>query len=189
MSEVCNDEISGWELLGRILNETSQINKSGRVKDKAMYPKLSYPDREVGRETLFSNKLSVVRLCRSYDDRPISWEHHVTIAKGFTARTDNVFRGFLIGRGITVKSYGFEIVADGSEKNPFHAHIIIPDFNVPFKPAPTMISEVMPPEIRERLDRLRMKMTAIVLDRGDNYPSSLNYASPSDPVCNICPIV
>lgn len=188
MSEVCNDAISNFELLGRILNETSQINRSGQVKDKAMYPKLSYPDREVGRETFFSNKLSVVRLCRGYDSAPISWEHHVKIAKNFTERTNNVFRGFLIGRVNVVKSFDLEVVADGSEKNPFHAHIIIPDFNVPFTPGPTMISDVMPSEVRERLDRLRMQMKTVVLDRGERYPTYLACQNPSDPICNICPI-
>lgn len=188
MNEWCNDKILDWELLGRVLNESSQINKRGLVKDKAMYPKISYPDREPGREKFFSNKLSVVRLCRSYNDEAFSWKQHVDRAKGFIARTDNVFRGFLIGKVHIVKTYGLDIVADGNEKNPYHAHIIIPDFNENYVRGITMISDVMPDEIRERLDRLRKQMTTVILNRGEKYPSSLNYASPSETICNVCRI-
>lgn len=188
MIEVCNDEILDWELLGRILNETSQINKRGLVKDKAMYPKIKYPDREPGRETLFSNKLSVVRLCRSYNEGPFSWEQHIDRANFFIAKSDNIFRGFLIGKVLIVKTYDLDVVPAGSEKNPYHAHIIIPDFNEKYLSGITMISDVMPDVIRKRLDKLRIQMKTVILNPGDKYPSSLNYASPSDSICNICPI-
>lgn len=54
MINICLDDISDYELLGRILNETSQVNKQGDVKTQAFYPKLKRDD-EAGRESLFTN--------------------------------------------------------------------------------------------------------------------------------------
>ncbi len=187
MSEVCDEAISNFELLGRILNETSQINKQGNVKPQAFYPKL-HADTEPGREHLLTNKLSVLRLCRGHNDGVFSWQIHKDQAEKFVAASRNVFRGFMIANAGTVKNYGFDVVPDGHEKNPYHAHIIIPDFNVEFIPEISIISEVLPAEIRDRLDRLRRQMKTVILNRGDRYPGSLNYQNPSDPICRICPI-
>lgn len=187
MSEVCNDSISSWELLGRTLSETSQINKQGVVKPKAMYPKL-HQDKEKGRENLFSNKLSVMRLCRGHNDGLFSWHIHKTRAEGFVTGTDNIFRGFLLERASTIIGYDLEIVEDGHEKNPYHAHIIIPDFNVRFSNDFSMIADVIPASIRGRLDRLRMHMKTVILNRGERYPANLTNVSPNDSICNICPL-
>jgi len=186
MSEVCNDSISSWELLGRTLSETSQINKQGVVKAKAMYPKL-HADKEPGRENLFSNKLSVMRLCRGHNDGVFSWNIHKNQAESFVSGTDNIFRGFLMERASTIMGYDLEIVEDGHEKNPYHAHIIIPDFNVRYTDDFTMIADVIPAPIRERLDRLRMRMKTVILNKGERYQAQLTTVSPSDAICNTCP--
>lgn len=189
MSEVCNDDISDLELLGRILNETSQINRRGEVKNKAMYPKFKYPDQEPRRENFFSNKLSVVRLCRGHNKGANSWEIHRAKAESFLDRSDNVFRGFLIARASMVKYYGLWIVQDGNEKNPFHAHIVIPDYDVEFTENVSMATEVLPAPIKIKLDRLRKQMKAVFLNPGPKYPPSLINVAPTEPICNICGII
>lgn len=186
MSDVCNDDVSNHEVLGRILNETSQINKSGVVKPQIMYPKVTRPDQESGREKMFSNKLSVVRLCRGHKDSTYTWQIHEDKAKEFIGRSNNIFRGFMIAKAMTVRDYGLVVVPDGRVQNPYHAHIIIPDFNVDFNEGVTMAADVIPAYIRVRLDRLRMQMRTIILNKGDRYPANLNYASPSDCICNHC---
>ena len=188
MNEVCNDEISNSELLGRILNETSQINKQGVVKPQALYPKL-HVDKEPGRENLITNKLSVLRLCRGHNEGSCTWEIHKSQAERFVAGSRNVFRGFLVARASMVRNYGLDIVADGHEKNPYHAHIIIPDFNVKYSESSAMVSEFIPDNIRARLDRLRMQMKTVILNRGERYSFSLYSISPSASICNICPTI
>lgn len=188
MNHVCNEDVSNHEVLGRILYETSHINKRGVVKSQSMYPKVTRPDQELGRENMFSNKLSVVRLCRGHKDMTYTWQIHRDKAEWFIRRSNNIFRGFMIARAMTVRANGLIIVPDGSEGNPYHAHIIIPDFNENFIEGVTMAAEVIPAPVRTRLDRLRMRMKTIILNSGPEYSTDLNDASSSDSICNTCPI-
>lgn len=185
MSNICLDDVSDYELLGRILNETSQINKRGEVKAQAFYPKVKRDD-ESGRESLFTNKISVLRLCRGHNDWRCTWDIHKIKAESFVKNSRNIFRGFIVTNALTVRNFHLEVVQDGHNSNPNHAHIIIPDYHEKYREDITMISEIIPNAIRERLDRLRISMKKIILNRGERYPDNLNYASHSDSICTHC---
>lgn len=173
MSKICNSPLSPFEMVGRNLAETPTINKQGVVKDKVIYPKLA-KDKEPGREHLFTNKLSVVRLCRGNHDRCYPWEEHLDIwklgqekreqAKKATKKNSIVLKGFLACNVTLIRQLGYDIVPDGSESNPYHAHIIIPDYNVPFFEDAEMISDVLPEEVKSKLDRLRGFMSKYIIN-------------------------
>lgn len=185
MSEICHEKISRFEILGRIINETSQINKSGEVKPQSMYPRLR-EDNDPTRRGFFTNKISMLRLCRGQGNRNFTWEIHAEQAIHSLRGGNNVFRGFLITTASTILGYGFEVVEDGHENNPYHAHIIIPDYNATYREGVSMISEILPAAVRSRLDRLRMEMKAVFLNPGHNYSAECIVASPTDSICNHC---
>lgn len=185
MSEICHEKISRFEILGRILNETSQINKSGMVKPQSMYPRLR-EDNDLTRRGFFTNKISMLRLCRGHEDWNFTWKIHAEQARQSIRGGNNIFRGFLIIKAYTILKYGFDVVEDGHENNPNHAHIIIPDYNVTFIEGVSMIAEVLPAAIRSRLDRLRMEMKAVFLNPGNKYSAECIVASPTDSICTHC---
>lgn len=158
MSEPCNVEFSQYELLGRILYESAQINRIGKVKERALYPKLK-ADEEKGREGFFTNKISVVRICRAQSSYNINWDDHVAVARSFVANSNLAFRGFLLSRVKNILHEGLKVEMAASRKNPYHAHIVIPEYNEPIRPKDGLvISDVLPGKIKSILDRLRKSM-------------------------------
>jgi len=106
MASPCNEDISKYELLGRILNETPQINKNGTVKEAAMYPKRREDEDRKGK---FTNKISMVRICRGQNPDSFSWTCHSDIAQHFIRSTNIIFRGFLVAQAAKIIDFGFMI--------------------------------------------------------------------------------
>ena len=186
MLNICNDPISDHEILGRTITETSYINKSGKIKDKLMYPRLR-EDQEPARKGLLTNKISVTRMCRALENGEVSWQPHISVAESFLNNSNNVFRGFALIKLVDVRNLGLIIVPDGHEKNPYHAHIIIPEYDVKLDESTNhdstlKIQDIMPAKYVAALDRLRLAMIekgiAILKPANGYYISYPNYPTP-----------
>lgn len=180
MDAICNDAISGYELLGRNLTETSNITKAGEIRDKAIYPRINRDDTE--RPGFFSNKISVVRLCRGLARGEIDLATHAAIAASFLTSSQN-FRGFLTCRADYIKSLGLDLLPAASLKNPYHAHIEIPGFKEKFRSV-EMISDVLPQTWIDILDELRNRMKVMIINPSPKYPPE--WQKPSENPCRNC---
>lgn len=193
MSNICNDPISDHEILGRTITETSYINKKGKIKDKLLYPRLR-EDQEPARKGLLTNKISVVRICRAQEADEVDWQPHISVAESFLNGSSNVFRGFGLMPSVDVRSHGLTIVPDAHEKNPYHAHIIIPEYDVKFdesihRDTTLKIQDIMPVKYVVALDRLRLAMIEkgiAILKPCDRYDKSYpEYPTPCDACRNL----
>ncbi len=163
MAVICNKPLGPFEWLGRNLVETPTINKQGVVKDKVVYPKMK-ADEEPGRTHLFTNKLSVVRICRGSHESGFPWEEHQRIWASMNKSATMKLKGFMACSVSMVESSGYNVVPAASDKNPYHAHIIIPNYDIPYFEGARMISDILPDEVKKNLDRLRGVMTRFIID-------------------------
>lgn len=175
MDASCNDAISAFELLGRILYETPQISKNGNVRQGALYPRIREDEERPGK---FTNKVSFVRICRGHN-RDFSWDVHVYNAERFIKKTKMSFKGFLIARVSKIRNFGFDVQVAATPNNPYHVHMVIPDYDIDFNPNVQMISDILPNKIKVRLDRLRESALPPVL-------ISRNSDKYSQPPCERC---
>lgn len=165
----CNEPVSDFELLGRSLVETPSITNKGKIREEALYPYLR-KDEEPGREHLFTNKISVVRLCRGQQET-FKWTGHVECTKSFLQKYKSMtFRGFLLAKAYDFRKYGLVVKADASPVNPYHAHIILPDYDVTYREKDEnlskseMFSNILPFEVKSALDRIRRESLKVIID-------------------------
>lgn len=176
-SQPCNEKISDIEIFGRITNYTSQVKNDGSLRSSCMYPRKNQDKDNPG---YFTNKISVVRLCRGHNDI-FTWDRHVKIAESFL-HGKNKFKGFIIARVSLIRDCGFDVECAASKENPYHAHILIPDYHEPFRDVET-ISEVLSQKIRLRIDRLRESMRRVEFDSTSMI--STDYAD----LCAVCHVL
>lgn len=179
---MCDLPISNYELVGRNLTETPSISKTGIIKDKVIYPKLKR-DSEPGRGDYFTNKLSVTRLCRYCINDEINLEGHAAIAGG-ACTASMTFRGYLVCRALQFVKSDYHILPAPTAGNPYHAHVVIGGYNVPYRDDVELISDVLPKHIAEILDRIKMQMKVLMIFPSTKYPAPYN--TKSNNPCSEC---
>ena len=88
--------------------------------------------------------------------------------------------GFAMAFSEIVGEYGFELEPAAHPNNPFHAHILIPELNLPY--ATDSIESVFKPGVRRRLDDLSERFTFLKLEEINNA----NRDSYPKPYCKEC---
>ncbi len=151
----CNDPHSDFEFLGRILKAPANFKKNGVLKKTCLYPKNKPDDKD---SRYFTNKISVVRICRGHRDK-FSWANHSDLALANTGKK-SVFKGFLTGRAGLIRQYGFLLEEAASINNPYHSHIVIPQYKIPFRDV-ELITEVLPEDIITKLNALQERLNYI----------------------------
>lgn len=194
-----NSPICPYELLARGYYCTSQIKKTGEVRECTFYPQ-NKEDDEPARKGLFTNKISMFRVCRgSFEMGTNRWESTIESARQFeqvkkdskgTPKVDQdgnpiysrELKGFGIERTRFFIEKGFGVEPNASEKNPLHMHLIIPYYNEP-KREVSSISEVISQDIRAKLEDLRHEVKKIVF----NHSSLIipDYPTP----CDLCKLL
>lgn len=186
MASPCNDAISNFEFLGRVLNETPQVKRNGEIKEAAMYPRKK---EDVERKGKFTNKISMVRLCRGHAGKDFSWSVHSDIAIRFIKdKSKMLFRGFLVADVAKIRNHGLDVVAAANPSNPYHAHIVISDYDVDYTDAAEMVSEYLPNRIKSRLDRLRESMMPPFIINGGQSNEKIDVDT-HEPLCHRCLII
>lgn len=174
MCKPVNDTVSDFELLGRGYYCTSQIKKNGELRECAFYP---INKEDAVRKGMFTNKLSMFRLCRDINTSGVhEWNHLVMYARDFEHKK-RVFKGFGVARGRFFKEKGFAFEPAATEKNPFHMHLIIPDYNEPYRKVES-VSELLSEDLRSRLEDLRHDVTYIPVE--EKAMSSSDFPTPCD---------
>lgn len=171
-----NDPISDFEVLGRGYYCTSQINKSGEIRTCAFYPQNKEDDIRKG---FFTNKISMFRLCRDVkDNNNHQWTNTVKSARIFERPKNRIFKGFGVALAYFFRNHGFLFESAASDKNPFHMHLVIPDYNEPFRKV-SSVSELLTEDLRSRLEDLRHQVSFISIERD----TSVDFPTPCD-FCN-----
>lgn len=179
-----NSPISNHELLGRNVTFPMSYNvKKNRIKAGRFYP-FKKEDRE--NPGFFTNKISLVRLCKALGEEGIpEWREHINIVvklndNKLTQNGDRPqLRGILVVRVDDFTPEKFDVVPAASKDNPYHLHIIIKDYAVPFRPV-SSVGEVIPEDIRYQLDMLQKKAFLAAVD--EERRDVTNASSP----CAIC---
>ena len=178
MCQPVNDPVSDFELLGRGYYCTSQINKSGEIRISAFYPQNKEDDLRKG---FFTNNISMFRLCHDVmDGYEHQWSRTIKFARNFERPQTRVFKGFGVAHASFFKEEGFLFETAATDKNPYHVHLLIPDYNEPFRKV-TSISELLTEELRSNLEDLRHKVSFIPIE--EKQDTSSLYPTPCD-FCN-----
>lgn len=146
----CLDEISDYEIIGRWLNYSSNATKNGTPKNRALYP---FKREDSERPGYFTNKLSIVRLCRGCELASIpEWGVHAKIAVKCKPQ-GNTFKGFYIGLVREIRKIGLSVIPAPTKGNPVHAHIVFPYHNVKYQ-AGMLVSDLIKGRIKADIDDL-----------------------------------
>ena len=176
MANPVNEPLSDFELLGRGLYCTSQMSKSGAVRQSAFYP-LNKEDQT--RPGFFTNKLSMFRLCRDIkDDGTHPWTGVVDSARQFNF-PKRVFRGLGVGTVRFFKEHGFYVEPAASAENPYHMHLVMPWHDEPFRKV-SSVAEVISEARRSDMEDLRHEVYTILINDGEIAPD--DYPTP----CDLC---
>lgn len=173
LPEQCNDPLHPIERIGRNITKPKSFSH-GKLRLQMFYP---YRKEDDYRKGLYTNKISVVRLCRclTEDKTTIDFDTHSNIAQSFL-REGNEFKGYLIlslQEIMEIAGDKIEFEVASSARNPFHCHLIIKDYNQPFTPEKKSYSQLLTQAQRSILDTLQDKAYTLYL--------------PSDtPYCTLC---
>lgn len=181
-----NSEISQYELLGRNITFPVSFNKNGnKVKARRFYP---YNREDEDNHGFFTNKISLARLCKFTVDEMPSWKKHIEVAEKFNKKGTahggvvKFIKGFLVVRACDFDNQSFSIVAAANKENPFHMHVVINGYRVPFSPVES-VGEILPEDVRYQLDMLQKKALFVEVDSESSV--AVKYPSP----CSVCDIV
>lgn len=142
-----NTPVNDMELLGRSYYFYSEIDKKGKVRQRAFFP---YNREDKDRPGFFTNKISVSRLCMAQVNGMPDWMPNVECALKYKGNRD--FKGYGVARASFFRANGLDVVPAASDQNPFHAHIVLVDYNEPFH------------EVKDILDNLSQS-SRMLLDR------------------------
>lgn len=168
----CNDPHSDFEFLGRILKAPANFKKNGILKKTCLYPKNKPDDKDC---RYFTNKISVVRICRGHRDK-FSWTNHSDLALANTGK-NSVFKGFLAGRVALIRQFGFMLEEAATSRNPYHSHIVISQYKIPFREV-ELLSEVLPDDVIAQLNALQEQLQYI--EFSSNIPVSESHKNLCD---------
>lgn len=181
-----NSPISRIELLGRNITFPVSFNKREIIKAGRFYP---YNREDVKNSGFFTNKISMVRLCKACDENGIpEWKDHIArVVKGYenksTTKGENYqLRAFLVVRADDFLGDMFDLIPDASSGNPYHMHAVIRDYVVPFRKV-SSVGEVIPDEMRYQLDMLQKK--AFMANVNEQKLTVSNADSP----CVVCRLI
>ena len=144
MDEPVNSNLSGFELIARNIFETSQYS-GGKLKKNRFYPNYkresrSFPGRHVSR-------LSVQRICHAGLGKATYWALN-------TKSPSQTLVGFEFASASAALSQGFLLVPYASDRNPFHAHIVIKELDLPYPQPIEHMDSIMNPAVRHRIDKM-----------------------------------
>ena len=154
------------ELLVRNIYCTSQYSGRG-LKRTYLYPNYKRESRDFpGYHTC---RVSVQRLCYGGLDGVIRSAY-------MTKSPTQTLVGFAIAHCDVVARYGFILEPAAHSKNPYHAHIYIPELDLPFS-SEVVIMDVMSAGLRRRLDEMTAEFEFVKLENLSEV-STVHYPSP-----------
>lgn len=165
-----NNPVSSLELLARNVYRTSQYGNKSGLKRNYLYPNYTkesryYPGKH-------SCRISVQRLCYG------GWNGIIEMADK-TKHESQTLVGFGVAKAFVPERYGFMLEPADHDKNLYHAHIYIPELDLPFPDE--NIEKVMDSGLRRRLDCMREDFEFLSLD--DLIGESSDLLKPD---CNAC---
>lgn len=153
-----DSEVSRYEFLARNIYHTSQYSNSSGLKRNFLYPNYKresrdYPGRHVCR-------VSIQRLCLG------KWPGVIESALN-TKSGNQELKGFCVAVADTIKKYGFSLEPAAHEKNPYHAHIVIPELDLPYQTPEEDLKSVMNSGLKRRIDELSEEFEFIPIEERD----------------------
>lgn len=164
-----NKPVSSCELLARNVYYTSQYSNKKGLKRNYLYPNYTkeshyYPGKQ-------SCRISVQRLCYG------KWDGVIQMANNTKGDTQTLI-GFGVARGYMAEQYGFKLEPADHKGNLYHAHIYIPELDLPFQDE--NIEKVMNAGLRRRLDMMTEDFELLRLEDIDEVSSSHYYPNCKD---------
>ncbi len=139
-----NSNLSAFEFICRNIYETSQYS-GGRLKKNRFYPNYRRESRSFpGRHT---SRISVQRLCLAGFEKALYW------ASQTKSKTQTLI-GLEMAPASVALNQDFELEPFASPLNPFHAHIVIKELDLPYPQKDEFIDSIMNPGIRHRIDNM-----------------------------------
>ena len=165
-------EVSRYEFLARNIYYTSQYSNSSGLKRNFLYPKYKresrdYPGRHVCR-------VSVQRLCLG------KWRGVVESALKTKSDTQEL-KGFSVAVADTIRKYGFYLEPAAHERNPFHAHIVIPELDLEYPTPEEDLKSVMNSGLKRRIDELSEEFEFIPIEERESFEAACY-----SPSCSSC---
>lgn len=103
------------------------------------------------------------RLCQTSSTGSIDWDIHHKINEEIFKNKE--FKGFLTGRVIEFLMLGgISVEPAASRKNPYHMHLVLTTYKVPYRPDVESVSELIDEDTRKKLDRLRRSCMYVTKD-------------------------
>lgn len=119
------------------------------------------------------------RLCHDVkDDNNHQWINTVKSARIFERPKNRIFKGFGVAHAYFFRNNGFLFESAASDKNPFQMHLVIPDYNEPFRKV-NSVSELLTEDLRSKLEDLRHGVSFIPIEEN----TSVTFPEPCD-FCN-----
>lgn len=173
-----DSELSRYEILARNIYYTSQYSNSSGIKRNFLYPKYKreskdFPGRHICR-------VSVQRLCLG------KWSGVVASALKTKSNIQEL-KGFSLVVADTIRKYGFYLEPASHEKNPYHAHIVIPELDLQYPTLEDDLESVMNSGLKRRIDELSEEFEYIPLKEIDSLEADCYSPSCNSCLSSLCP--
>ncbi|MBD5585853.1 MAG: hypothetical protein K2M83_01935 [Muribaculaceae bacterium] len=147
-----NDDFLEEEYIVRNVYHSSQYSNKTGLKKNYLYPNYRKESKQYKGKHVC--RISVQRVCYGGWKGVIEW-----------AKSQEGEHRTLIGFGVasinTVRKYGFCMETAAHDNNPFHAHIYIPELDLPY---PSEIDSIFNSGLRRRLDDMTEDFKFIELE-------------------------